>query len=92
MYNTLGPWFLNFPPNSYNPFLPSTWRVVFSVSIGIKNILNKPAANEAHAVFNATGHVFEKSLEFRYASIPLLAAVSPNRDNGACNNAGPTPR
>jgi hypothetical protein len=56
--------------------------VVFTVSIGIRNILNKPADTLAATVFAATGKEADISIEFKAAIVPVFAAVSPNLDSG----------
>ena len=59
---------------------------------GIKKMRNAAAAALAVAVFHPTLRSFVASMEFIRVNIPVLAAVSPNRDIGPWINAGRTPR
>jgi hypothetical protein len=66
--------------------------VVLTVSIGIKRIRNNAAATLAATVLNPTFKFCVVSNESKNVNIPVLAAVSPNRDSGPWINAGNTPR
>ena len=65
--------------------------VVLTVSMGISAILKRPAATDAAIVFAKTGISTVISNASNAAMVPVLAAVSPNRDNGPCTNAGIRP-
>ena len=62
--------------NNLSPFFPSTYKVVFNASIGIKSILNPPAVADAVIVFNAVGNFFEYSKLSINSKIAVLAKVS----------------
>jgi hypothetical protein len=70
----VGPPNFNLCDKVYIPFAPSTYKVVFKASTGIKNILNTAAQPEAAKVFIAEGN----STFYNKASAPAFAAVSPN--------------
>lgn len=84
---TIGPDFLILFPKIGIPCFPSTYKVVFNASIGIKNILKPAAVAEAKIVLMGVGI----STCSRRASAPVFAAVSPNLEIGPCKSAGPTP-
>jgi hypothetical protein len=65
---------------------------MLALTTGIKKIRKSAAATLALAVLYATFKSFVDSMESNNVSIPVLAAVSPNRDNGPWTNAGRTPR
>jgi hypothetical protein len=64
---------------------------VYLLTTGIKNTLHVAAAILAKAVLVATLDSLVLSNELRSIGMPVLAAVSPNRDNGAIIRAGITP-
>ena len=66
---------------------PTTWRAVFSVSRGVSNSRQPAPAVDANAV--ATGTGTPGAVMANSASTPVLAAVSPKRDSGACAAQSP---
>jgi uncharacterized protein (DUF2062 family) len=52
------------------PYFPSTCIIVFKVSIGIKTILNIPAAADANNVLNPMGKFFVYSNSFSKCKMP----------------------
>ena len=63
-----------------------------TVSTGIKKIRKSAAATLAEIVLTPTLRSRVLSMLFIKVNIPVLAAVSPNRDNGPWINAGNKPR
>ena len=57
-------------------------KLTLSVSTGVRIILNAAAAKLAKTVFRNAGRRLKYTFEVRRASIPTLAAVSPNRATG----------
>lgn len=57
--------------------------------MGMRAMRHKAAAVEAQAVLTGMGRSRVEALESRRESMPELAAVSPNRDRGPWNKAGP---
>jgi hypothetical protein len=76
----------------WKPFAPSTCMIVFTASIGIKAIRNDAAANDAVMLRKTVGTPCREGACSKTDSTPALAAVSPNRDNGAWKSAAPRPR
>ncbi len=60
---------------------PATWRAVFSVSSGVSSSRHAAPPADATAVASGIGTLGASSANS--ASTPVLAAVSPKRDNGA---------
>lgn len=69
------------------PFYPSTYKIVFTVSTGVKVTLNMAAIREALRVLIDILKSFVKGLLLRTSSVSLLEKVSPNLEIGPCNNA-----
>ena len=69
-----------------------TFSFQTQLTTGIKKMRNAAAAALALIVFNPTFKSFVLSIEFINVIIPVLAAVSPNLDNGPWISAGSTPR
>lgn len=57
--------------------------MVFSASMGMRAMRNAPAAADANPVFAAIGRPRVASYASSSARVPVLAAVSPNRESGA---------
>ena len=64
------------------PLFPSVCIVVLTVSTGVRIIRKAAAAKLAKTVFTSAGSFFMKLFDSRRASMPALAAVSPNRETG----------
>lgn len=64
------------------PFFPSTYKIVFVVSIGVNKILYKAALAEAPIVLIIIGKFFVESYLFIKDKNNVLAKVSPNLERG----------
>lgn len=60
-------------------------------SIGIRNILHRPAEIDPRAVLTGSGKDCVSGVFSSKAKIPTLAAVSPNRVSGPCTSANGRP-
>ena len=60
--------------------------------MGMRATRQVAAVADAATVFTATGSDRVLSYESSSVSTPVLAAVSPNRESGPWNSAGPIPR
>ena len=70
-----------------SPAFPSVCIVVFTVSTGVRIILNAAAAALANTVFASAGKFFKYLFDFSSARMPTFAAVSPKRDTGPWTSA-----
>lgn len=75
---TVGPFDFALVINLDSPVCPSTYKVVLTASIGIKNILNRAAEAEAAIVLTGVGILTCSNM----AKAPVFAAVSPNLETG----------
>ena len=66
--------------------------MVFAASMGMRKTRKPAAAADAVIVFAAAGRFCVVSKESHRAIMPAFDAVSPKRESGPWNRAGPTPR
>lgn len=69
------------------PYFPSTYNIVLTVSIGVKNIRNKAAIVEALSVFIDMLRSLVILLWLRISKVNLFEKVSPNLDKGPYTKA-----
>jgi len=64
----------------FNPYVPSTCRIVLQVSSGVEITLNNDAEAEANTVLVPMCKSLVFSTELSSVNVPVLAKVSPKRD------------
>ena len=87
-----GPDLMTFQLRIAIPCLPSTWRIVFNVSTGVRRIQKRAAIVEALSVLTDMLSLRVLSCESRYSKTSLFEKVSPNQDSGPCSKATAYPR